>query len=119
MKILLAEDNIINQKMGTAMLKSIGFEPVLAVNGKEALEKAQEEHFDCIVMDLDMPIMDGYEAAAAIKERVGDIPIIALTGDYDDEVLRKVIDCGMYKALKKPLDRERLESAIRSATKHR
>ena len=81
--ILLTEDNKVNQKMAVSLLKKQGHEVAVAGNGKEALDKLKDDTFDLVLMDVQMPVMDGFEATAAIREgerRSGRrVPILALT----------------------------------------
>jgi len=81
--VLLVEDNAVNRKLATALLEKHGYSAATAQNGKEALEILEGERFDLILMDVQMPVMDGLEATRLIraKERAtgGHIPIVALT----------------------------------------
>jgi len=85
LKILLAEDNKPSQLVSEAMLKKIGADVVIAENGHEVLSKLEEQNFDLILMDCQMPLMDGMLATEKIREsknsRYQYIPIIALTAD--------------------------------------
>ncbi len=101
--ILLAEDNPVSIKVTTAILKKAGFNVKHVENGKEVLEILDKERFDLILMDGQMPIMDGYEAAKAIREgkcfqkfkQFKTIPIIALTANSYDEIINQVKESGM------------------------
>ncbi|MBI3156546.1 MAG: response regulator [Burkholderiales bacterium] len=83
--VLVAEDNPVNQGVARAMLRRIGIEPLIAANGQEALRLLREHAVDLVLMDCQMPVMDGYEAAAAIRRdppRTGaPLPIVALTAN--------------------------------------
>lgn len=113
-KILLAEDNEINQLIAIEMLSSFGTEVTLACNGLEALAKAQAEPFDVILMDIQMPEMDGLEATAHLR-KVADLdatPIIAMTahamsGDYERSLL-----AGMQDHITKPINPDELYAAL-------
>jgi signal transduction histidine kinase/CheY-like chemotaxis protein len=120
LRVLLAEDNLVNQKVASRMLEKHGHKVILASNGREALDALERESFDLILMDVQMPEMDGLEAAAAIrrKERVagggGHTPIIALTahamaGDRD-----ACISVGMDGFVTKPI---RMDDLIREISR--
>ena len=78
-KILLVEDNEVNKMVALELLQEEDYQVSVANNGQEALEMLTEEIFDCVLMDCQMPIMDGYEATRTIRKRGNTIPIIALT----------------------------------------
>lgn len=105
-KVLVVEDNDTNQRVAVALLAELGVEAELAGNGLIALEKVREHRYDLILMDCQMPVMDGYEASAAIRAQDGDagrVPILALTANemQDDESRR--LAAGMNGLLFKPL----------------
>ena len=110
--VLLAEDNMVNQKLAVKILEKRGHRTAVASNGREALERFGTEHFDLILMDVQMPEMDGYEATAAIREKEketgGHIPIIALTAHAMKGDREKCIAAGMDEYLSKPLKAEEL-----------
>jgi len=109
-KVLLVEDNEINQKVIAELLISIGVELTCVSDGKEALEYVDKGvMFDLILMDLNMPNIDGYEAAKKIRINplFNAIPIIAISGDTADEVKTKALESGMQAYLSKPLDVEK------------
>ncbi len=111
-RILLAEDNIVNQKLVARLLQKRGHTAVVVNNGREALSILEEQSFDLILMDIQMPEMDGYEATAAIRARESStgvrLPIVALTahamkGDGD-----QCLAAGMDAYLPKPMHAEQL-----------
>ncbi len=114
-RILLAEDNPVNQKLARMMLEKLGASVQVAGNGRDAVQAWKSGHFDLIVMDCQMPEVDGYEAARQIRRlepRDCHIPIIALTAHAmkgDDTVCRAA---GMDDYLAKPIDRERLRACL-------
>jgi CheY-like chemotaxis protein/signal transduction histidine kinase/CHASE2 domain-containing sensor protein len=110
-KILLAEDNAINQKVALTQLKSLGYMSEVAVNGKEVLDKLASSDYDIILMDCQMPIIDGYEATQEIRDREGERKhtiIIALTASAMQEDLDKCMAVGMDDFISKPVRKEEL-----------
>ncbi len=114
LKILLVEDHIINQKMATALLKKLGFSVEVANNGQEAVSMHQENRYDALIMDIEMPVMDGLEATKLIRLKDKTTPIIALSGNPNDEYAKEVKDIGMNGCLKKPIDIEVLMSTLKA-----
>ena len=114
-RILLAEDNEINQKIIFGLFEGSGIEIATAWNGKEAIEQLDgDDAFDLILMDINMPVMDGYEASKKIieNEKYGHIPIIALTANALTADVQKVKEAGMQMTLSKPLDVEKLYETL-------
>ncbi len=112
--VLLVEDNELNQEVATLMLKQAGIEVEIAQNGKEAVDifLSNPDYFHIILMDLQMPIMSGYEATALIREQNKKIPIIALTAAAMVEDRKKVLESGMNDHLGKPINTEELYEKI-------
>ncbi len=109
MRILLAEDNVINQKVALQMLKKIGCTADIASNGKEVLSALELQSYDLVLMDVQMPEMDGLEAARIIRERYMDGPkIIALTAYALDGDRDRCLDVGMDDYISKPIQLEEL-----------
>ncbi len=116
LRILIVEDNEINQKVICALIKRLGAEYELCVNGEEAVERmAHNNKFDVILMDIQMPIMDGYTATKKIRDFNKEIPIIALTANAFSEHKKLSIEVGMDDFLTKPIKKEAL---ILSLKKH-
>ncbi len=115
-KVLLVEDNLINQKVMTRFLEKWHMEITVANNGNEALNKVNEEHFHIILMDLQMPMMDGYQSSQAIRtiddQRKRNIPIIALTAAALKEVKEKVYASGMNDFITKPFNPVELQEKL-------
>lgn len=115
-KVLLVEDNLINQKVMTRFLEKWNMEITVANNGNEALERVGEEHFHIILMDLQMPTMDGYQSSQAIRtiddQRKRNIPIIALTAAALKEVKEKVYASGMNDFITKPFNPVELQEKL-------
>ena len=107
LRILVVEDNPINQKVAAHILQKYGNTVILANDGKEALEAFKKEEFDLILMDVQMPVMDGFQATAAIRKverSTGKhIPIIALTAHTMKGDRKKCLDAGMDDYVSKPI----------------
>jgi len=106
--ILLVEDNKINQDVAKAMLDQRGMFVDVAENGKQAVEKIRENVFDCVLMDLQMPVMDGHTATRIIREemQIRKLPILALTAKVLDIDIQKALDAGMNCHIPKPINLE-------------
>ncbi|GAI26856.1 unnamed protein product, partial [marine sediment metagenome] len=107
-KILVAEDDRVNQKVLLTMLEKAGLQTTIANDGKEAVEKATSESFDVILMDIHMPNMNGYEATTALREKGFTIPILALTASVLRGEVNKCLEAGCDEHLQKPIDRPKL-----------
>lgn len=114
MKILVAEDNPLNQKIIMAFLSRNNHEVILARNGLEAVEQFKPGEFDCVLMDLHMPGMDGFEATKKIREmEVGyRIPIIAVTASSPVEDRLNCIEAGMNDFIQKPVQYADVEEIV-------
>ncbi|MDF1812815.1 MAG: response regulator [Verrucomicrobiales bacterium] len=107
MKFLLAEDGRVNQLVATSLLENMGHSVEVAANGEEAFTAFRNKEFDAVLMDVQMPVMDGFEATRAIrdleKETGGHIPIIAMTANAMKGDRQKCLDAGMDDYLSKPV----------------
>ena len=113
LKILVVEDVALNQLLMKIILDDFGFECDIADNGKIAIEKLQSKSFDLVLMDLQMPEMNGYEAAEIIREKLNsNTPIIALTADVNETDLAKCKAVGMNDHIAKPIDEKMLYNKI-------
>lgn len=112
-KVLVAEDNAINQMVVKHTLLKLGASADIAGDGAEAIEKFKKNHYDLILMDIQMPLMDGYEATAYIRNQLrSNVPIIAMTAfglNGEDE---KCYESGMNNYVSKPFTIENLSSTI-------
>ena len=116
LRILLAEDNRINQKVALRQLKNLGYEAEVATNGVEVLGALENAEFDLILMDCQMPVMDGYEAAEKIRQQeTGDrhIAIIAMTASALEEDRDRCLAAGMDDFMSKPVRKQALEQVLR------
>jgi two-component system, sensor histidine kinase and response regulator len=116
LRILLAEDNEVNQELAQSLLKKYGHSVLLANNGREALSAWEKESFDLILMDLQMPVMGGFEATAAIRRKEADtgahIPIVAMTAHAMKGDRENCLAAGMDGYVPKPISVKNLLEAI-------
>jgi PAS domain S-box-containing protein len=114
-RVLLAEDNLVNQRVAMAVLNKLGIQPVLAGNGQEAVDAAAREPFDLVLMDCQMPEMDGYQATREIREREGGgrrVPILAMTANAMPGDRERCLEAGMDDYLAKPIAIRDLKDAL-------
>ncbi len=117
-RILLAEDNIMNQKVALAILGKSGISVDIANNGKEAVEAASRKNYHVILMDMQMPELDGIEATEIIRNcdlitLNSDVPIVAMTANASTEDRQNCLDAGMNGYISKPVNPEELLTVIR------
>lgn len=112
LKVLVVEDNEINREIATFMLEKVGIVPTCAINGKEGLEKVKEGTYDCILMDVMMPVMGGLEATRQLRAMGVDIPIIAMSANAFKDDVERSLKAGMNAHLSKPIDEKLLVKTI-------
>ena len=121
LRVLLAEDNVVNQKLGVRLLEKQGHAVVVAGNGKEALQALQGDHFDVVLMDVQMPEMDGIEATAQIRRQEGPtgrrLPILAMTAHAMKGDRERCLAAGMDGYIAKPIQPSELYDAIERVCK--
>ena len=121
--MLLAEDNPVNQRLASWLLEKRGHSVVVAANGLEALEMIEKESFDLVFMDVQMPVMDGFEATAAIRKKEASsavrLPIVALTAHAMKGDREKCLAAGMDGYLTKPIRPQELDEILRSYVERR
>jgi signal transduction histidine kinase/CheY-like chemotaxis protein len=118
-KILLVEDNPINQMVAQKMLEKVGLKPTLANNGVEALKQLNERSFDLVLMDCQMPEMDGFDATREIRKldimalNQRPLPIVAMTANVMSGDRERCLDVGMDDYIGKPVQRDQLTSVLK------
>jgi signal transduction histidine kinase/ligand-binding sensor domain-containing protein/CheY-like chemotaxis protein len=114
-RVLVVEDQALNREVAQGMLAALGVGSDTAANGQEALVKLDSERFDAVLMDCEMPLMDGLSATRALREREGDgrrLPVVALTADATPQGRTACLAAGMDDYLAKPFTREALHAAL-------
>ena len=113
-RILVVEDNITNQEIALAILEGAGIVAQIADNGKKAIEAVRKGRFDAVLMDIQMPEMDGYEATRTIREdpKLKSLPIIAMTAHAMEGDEEKCLEAGMDGYIPKPINQDRLFHTI-------
>ncbi|OQY07640.1 MAG: hypothetical protein B6I25_01305 [Planctomycetales bacterium 4572_13] len=111
-KVLVAEDNPSNQKLIAILLQRMGLEVILADDGIEAVAQCGEHAFDIILMDMQMPNMNGYDTTRQLRSQGVRTPIIAVTANAMTGDEKKCIDVGCDGYLSKPIDRNKLEDLV-------
>src|SRR6266446_2465846 len=116
LRVLLAEDNPVNQRLASRLLEKRGHSVMVAGNGLEALEALEKERFDLVFMDLQMSVIDGFEATTAIRKREGAggirLPIVALTAHAMKGDREKCLAGGMDGYLSKPIRPQELDEVL-------
>jgi CheY-like chemotaxis protein len=117
LKLLIVEDNPVNQKIAIAILKKVGIKTYVAENGVKAIDILKRKVFDLVLMDIQMPKMDGYTATKVIREelKLKDLPIIAMTAHALKGDREKCFESGMDEYISKPIDRTLLYEILLKA----
>ncbi|MGB0496199.1 MAG: ATP-binding response regulator, partial [Kangiellaceae bacterium] len=105
-KILLVEDNPVNQEVAVAILKRFHLQIEVAENGKIAIDKLKDSKFDCVLMDCQMPVMDGYTATKLIRQNPAykELPVLAMTANAMPEDIEEALKSGMNDHIAKPIN---------------
>ena len=123
LNILLAEDNLVNQKLAVALLKKQGHQVTVAVNGAEAVKMSAAQPFDLILMDLQMPVLDGLAATKAIRQREAEggkyLPIVAMTANVMAGDRERCLAAGMDGYVSKPIRLDELLAAVAACVKNK
>jgi CheY-like chemotaxis protein len=108
-RVLVVEDDHANQKVASLFLKKMGSEPVLVSDGQEAVTLLMRESVDLVLMDCQLPVMDGFEATREIRRRISrTLPVIAMTANFDGSDRDRCFDAGMNDFVAKPVDFSKL-----------
>jgi CheY-like chemotaxis protein len=118
-RILVAEDNIVNQKVAVSMLKKLGLSAEVVANGSEAVKALEQINYDLVLMDCQMPVMDGYEATRTIRNPASkvlnhQVPIVAMTANAMQQDRERCLECGMNDYTSKPVNFAALDAILRS-----
>jgi CheY-like chemotaxis protein len=116
-RLLLVEDNFVNQRVALYMLDKLGYQVDLANDGRQAVRRLGKVRYDLVLMDCQMPEMDGFEATRLIRDPTSavldhDVPIVAMTANAFPEDRARSLECGMSDFLSKPVDRAALSAMI-------
>jgi PAS domain S-box-containing protein len=113
-RVLLAEDNLINQEVARGLLEAVGLQVDVAANGEEALRMVEQNNYAAVLMDMQMPIMDGVEATQAIRQLPDRerLPILAMTANAFADDRQRCLDAGMNDHLPKPVNPDELYSSL-------
>jgi len=112
LKILVVDDNAVNLLVAKKMLKKMGAEVTVAENGQLAVDKAAQADFDFVFMDIQMPVLDGYNATIQLRSMNFTKPIVALSANAYSNHITRSIECGMNSHIQKPFNEKQLYDAI-------
>ncbi|MFT7109934.1 MAG: CheY-like chemotaxis protein [Psychrobacter glaciei] len=116
--LLAVEDNLVNQMVIKKTLERLGYQVMVANNGEQGVEMLLAHDFQGVLMDVQMPVMDGITATKKLRLEHGiTVPIIALTANAQEAVEQACMDAGMDMFLTKPISREKLEAALNKVLK--
>ena len=117
-RVLIVEDNLVNQKVAQRMVEKLGYQADVVENGRLAIDALEDGSYGLVLMDCQMPVMDGYEATAEIRRRESDarrenrLPIVALTAHVLDNNRQQCLDVGMDDFVTKPVSGTRLKEVL-------
>jgi CheY-like chemotaxis protein len=114
-RVLVADDNVVNQRVVVRMLESTGVRADVAATGREAIEMLRMIHYDLVLMDCQMPVMTGHQAVTEIRQKEGSgrrIPVVSMTAADQDGCQQHCLDCGMDDILHKPVRIQALAEVV-------
>jgi two-component system sensor histidine kinase/response regulator len=111
--LLLVEDNAVNQRLGMRLLEKLGYVVDVASDGQEAIDCCASQLYDLVLMDCQMPIMDGFEATVAIRASQNAVPIVAMTGNVSQSDREICLNVGMNDYVSKPINFSILNETIK------
>ena len=114
-RVLIVEDNLVNQKVAQRMVEKLGYEADVVENGRLAVDAVEGGDYGLVLMDCQMPVMDGYEATVEIRRRENPdnrLPIVALTAHVLDNNRQQCLDVGMDDFVTKPVTGNRLKEVL-------
>ena len=114
-RILIAEDNAVNQVLFQSFLENMGLEAKIVENGQKAVEALKEADFDLVFMDIQMPVLNGLETTKELLKKGYDKPIIAMTANMLSDDVKTYLDAGMKSCIPKPFEVKDIVDAIRKA----
>lgn len=117
LKVLIVEDNVLNQKIISILIGRLGWDYHVVENGLKAVDACNINKYDVVLMDIDMPVMNGWDATIEIKKNKPDLPIIALTAYTEDIFIEKSYAAGMDYFLAKPYNHNEIERTILKSLK--
>ena len=119
-KVLIAEDSSVIQNLAKKILQMQDFETVSAKNGEQVLKKMESDVFDIVLLDINMPVMDGMQCAKSIRalkdSKNAQVPIVAITGNAKNYSMKDFSEVGINEYLQKPLDFDQLVETVKRLT---
>lgn len=112
LRVLIAEDNLLNQKIISILIQRLGWSYSIVDNGRKAVDECKSNTYDVVLMDIDMPEMNGWDATIEIKKYNPDIPIIALTAYSEEMFKERSFAVGMDYFLAKPYNQNEIKNTI-------
>lgn len=112
LKVLIAEDNLQNQKIISIIIQRLGWDYFIVDNGLKAIEACKSNDYDVVLMDIDMPEMNGWDATVEIKKNSPGLPVIALTAYSEDTFGERSFAAGMDYFLTKPYNHKDIEKTV-------
>jgi hypothetical protein len=114
LRVLVAEDDPINQRLMRMMLERMGYLSATASDGREVLDVLKREHFDVLLLDMRMPVMDGYEVLESLRKRelLPSLQVIAITAGAEEGEEQRILQAGCDGYLAKPVDQEKLAAQL-------